>query len=425
YKMVPYTREMYERSGERIMSALLLSTARSRGDVRIQEKEVLVYNAPPPPYASGVALVSVSELFPFHFVPSISETEELTFHERLELSFQVALVTGIDILGSITAVLVKIGERFAQGAGGASLSRYLLHPKALYRLSRGLIRSRLAGRPMLPKDLWDVKGITCGGTDSSLYKGIIEDYWGVRPLELYASTETGGTAAVEAWSGNGLYFFPDVVFLEFIPEAEWSRNREDPSHRPATVLLDEVQPGQRYELVITSLHGGPFLRYRMRDLIRFVSLQDAENQIQLPAMYCVGRSDGLIDLVGFSGPIDESMVWTAIHKTDIPYEEWTIRKEVADGGPILHLYIELRENLSAAEVRERVHAQLKELNPFYADMEEMLEIVPLRVTVLSPGTFRRYFLERQAAGADLAHMKPPHMNPSDAIVNDLLRLSNP
>lgn len=423
YKMVPYSKEVYDKAGERIMSAFILSMARHRGDVRLEEHDVLLYNVPPAPYASGVALLSVAQCFPFHFMPSLEETENLSFQERMELSFQQVLVTGIDVLGSITSVLVKIGERFAQGAGGAKLSRYAVHPKAMFRLGRGYLRSRLAGRPMLPKDIWAVKGITCGGTDTSIYKEKITEYWGVTPHELYASTETGVVAAVQAWDRNGLYFIPDVIFLEFIPEEDWMKNRQDPSYEPQTVLLDEIEPGQRYELVITSLHGGPFLRYRMRDLIRFIAVRSEDLDIQLPSMVCAGRSDGLIDLAGFTGLIDESMIWRAIHETGIAYEEWTARKEITQEGAILHIYLEPREELNADEVRAGVHENLKRLNPFYSDLEEMLDVTPLRVTLLAKGAFMGYYLERQAAGADLAHLKPPHMNASDAIVDSLKRLS--
>jgi hypothetical protein len=74
-------------------------------------------------------------------------------------------------------------------------------------------------------------------------------------------------------------------------------------------------------------------------------------------------------------------------------------------------------------IRQSVHENLKALNPFYADLESMLEVKPLEVTLLPKGTFQAYFLEKQAAGADLAHLKPRHMNPSDEIISDLLRLS--
>lgn len=423
YKWVPYTKPAYVKLGERMLAATILGTARERGEIRLEEDDVLVYNLPARPYASAVGLMSMAELFRFHFVPPLEETENMTFHERIEKSFQTALVTGIDVLGSMTAVLIKIGERFAEGAGGARLSSHLLHPKALLRLARAFVRSKLAGRPLLPKDVWSVKGVGCAGTDTSLYKDKIIEYWGVEPFEQYASTETMGTAAVQAWNKQGLFFFPDVVFWEFIPEEEWVRNREDPSCQPRTVLLNEVEPGQRYEVVITSFDGGPFLRYRMHDLVRFLSRRDEEAGIDLPSMVCAGRSDGLIDLAGFTGLMDEPLVWKAIHDMGITYEDWTIRKEVAEEGAFLHLYIELKEDAPAEVIQRLVHENLKALNPFYADLDAMLEVQPLEATLLPQDTFRAFFLERQAAGADLAHLKPPHMNPSDEIISDLLRLS--
>jgi hypothetical protein len=423
YKWVPYTEPAYVKLGERMLAATILGTARKRGEIRLEEGDVLVYNIPARPYASGVGMMSMAELFPFHFVPPLEETEHMTFHERIEKSFQTALVTGIDVLGSMTVVLVKIGERFAQGARGAGLSSHLLHPKALLRLARALVRSKLAGRPLLPKDVWSVKGVGCAGTDTALYKDKIIHYWGVTPFEQYASTETVGTAAVQAWNKQGLFFFPDVVLWEFIPEEEWARNRQDPFYQPRTVLLNEVEPGQRYEVVITSFDGGPFLRYRMHDLVRFLSLRDGEAGIDLPSMICAGRSDGLIDLAGFTGLMDEPLIWKAIHNTGIAYVDWTIRKEEAKEGAFLHLYIELKDDVAVEVIRQPVHENLKALNPFYADLESMLELQPLQVTLLPQGTFQAYFMEKQAAGADLAHMKPPHMNPSHEIISDLLRLS--
>lgn len=422
FKMVPFSREMFTRAGERIMTAVILSMASERGEVRLEEQDVLLYNTPPHPYASGISLLSLHEQFPFNFVPSLDQTESMSFQARLELSFQTAMVTGIDVLGSITSVLVRLGERFASGSS-ARPSRQMLHPRALARVTRALLRSRMAGRPMLPKDLWSVKGILCGGTDTALYKQRIVEYWGIMPHEIYASTETGVIAALQAWDRKGLYFLPDVVFLEFIPEKDWIQQRQDPSFSPRTVLLDEVQPGQRYELVITSFGGGPFLRYRMGDLVRFVQTEDMEAQIRLPSMVIAGRSDGLIDLGSFTGLMDEPMFWQAIHDTGIAYEEWTVRKENDAGGSFIHLYLELKDATPADQARKQIHEQLKRVNPFYADMESMLEIDPLRLTLLNRGTFRAYALERQAAGADLAHLKPAHMNVSDAIIADLLRLS--
>jgi phenylacetate-coenzyme A ligase PaaK-like adenylate-forming protein len=423
FKWVPYTEPAYAKMGERMLAAVFLAAASKKGEISLVQGDVLLYNTPPRPYSSGIALRSMAELFRFRFVPPVDETEDLSFQERIEKSFETALVTGIDVIGSMTSVLVKIGERFAEGAGGTRLSGQLLHPGALFRLASAFIRSKLAGRPLLPRDLWHVRAALCGGTDTFLYKEKITEYWGVVPHENYSSTETLGAVAVQAWNKEGLFFFPDAVFLEFIPEGEWTRHRENPSYQPATVLLDEVEVGQRYELVISSFDGGPFLRYRMHDLVRFLSLRDEQAGIDLPSIVFAGRSDGLVDLAGFTGLMDEPMLLRAIHDTGLNYADWTARKETGSEGSYLHVYIECRDHATAADVRRAIHRNLKALNQFYADLESMLEVQPLQVRLLEEGTFQAYALEKQAAGADLAHLKPPRMNPSDGVISDMLRIS--
>jgi len=424
-KWVPYTKQAYMRTGEHVLAGVILAAARWKGDVRLEENDVLVTNTPPRPYLSGVLLRALAECFDFHFIPPLDETERMTFQERIEKGFETALVTGIDVLGSISIVLVKIGERFAEGARTTKLSARMFHPKALARLAGGWVRSKMEGRSMLPRDLWGLKALTCGGMDTSIYKDRIAYYWGVTPSEQYGSTEVGAIAT-QTWNRKGMTFYPDAAFLEFIPEEEWLKWRRDPTYVPSTVLLNEVKPDKRYELVVTDFYGMPLLRYRMHDIIRFISLRDEETGVNLPQMVFVGRSGDFIDLAGFTGMIDERMVWQAIVSTGIEHEEWAIRKEYLSDKVVLHLYIELdpKESLTTEAVQARVHESLKELNPFYADYESMIEARPLEVTLFAPGTFQAYMMEKQAAGADLAHLKPPHMNASDTDINLLLKLSS-
>ena len=119
--------------------------------------------------------------------------------------------------------------------------------------------------------------------------------------------------------------------------------------------------------------------------------------------------------------LTEKVIWQAIEKTGVPYQEWTIRKELSD-TPVLHLYIEPKEGVevSAEEMATAVHQRLSELDAPYADLEAFIGLRPLEVTLLPPGAFRNYMLRRQAEGADLAHLKPPHMNPTDSMIESLL-----
>lgn len=426
YKWAPFTARAFTKIGEGALTWAILGTTRRRGEVHLEPNDVFVYNVAARPYVSGYGALSLAELFDFRFVPSVEEMEKMSFQERIQVGFQMGLRTGIDLIGSISSVLVKVGEQFAEGASGAGFASALLHPAVLFRLGQALLRSRLAKRPLLPKDLWQVKGVLVGGTDTAIYRQKVIEYWGVEPCESYGCTEAPAIMAIQAWSGTeGLYFLPDVCFYEFVPEAEWAPWRADKDYIPQTVLLDEVKVGERYEVVITNFYGGPFLRYRLHDLVKSVSLREEETGIELPSMVFAGRDADLIDLAGFTGLIDEKLVWQAIANTGITYEEWAIRKELLGEHAGLHLYIELKEDPPAEGVAQRVHEELKALNSFYADLESFLEVRPLQVTLLSPGTFLRYMRERQAAGVDLAHLKPPHMNAPDAVIADLLSLSEP
>ncbi len=422
YKWIPYTYQAYQRLGERVLAGIILAAAREKGEVRLKEHDVLVYNTPPRPYVSGIVLYALAEQFNFHFIPPQDVTEDLDFQKRIELGFATGLETGIDILGSMSAVLVKMGEQFAEGARTMKITKKMLRPRVLFRLVRGYLRSKLEHRNMLPKDLWDLKALPCGGADTSLYKDKIAYYWGVEPYEQYGSTEEGAIAT-QSWNKKYMTFFPDSVFLEFIPEEELERWHYDLAYMPSTVLIDEVVPNKKYELVITNFYGKPLLRYRTYDIVQFPILEDEETGVKLPQMSFVGRSDEFIDLAGFTGMIDERMVWAAITNTGIPYKEWAIRKETHGGEPILQLYMEPTQSIDRETIQRKVHEALKGLNSFYADYETMIEKRALEVTLLAPGTFQTYMMEKQQAGVDLAHLKPPHMNPSDETIFHLMEIN--
>jgi hypothetical protein len=117
------------------------------------------------------------------------------------------------------------------------------------------------------------------------------------------------------------------------------------------------------------------------------------------------------------------MVWQAIINSGVEYVDWSIRKESAENKPYLRLYIEPAETVESESVRQSVHNALKDLNPFYADYESMIEKRALEVTMLTAGTFQKYMLEKQRLGADLSHLKPAHMNAPDEVIQLLLHFS--
>ena len=53
-----------------------------------------------------------------------------------------------------------------------------------------------------------------------------------------------------------------------------------------------------------------------------------------------------------------------------------------------------------------------------------MDIHPLEVTLLRPGTFSDYYREKKEAGAELFQRRPPRMNAPDDIIRELVRLGN-
>jgi len=422
FKKVPYTLQFYNRLLDDLMSVFILACSKRRGHSSIVEGDRVLFNVAPRPYLSGILASGASERFNLKPVISPDMHDSMDFREKAAKGFEVSLRTGVDILIAMTSVLVKIGNDFNKLSENSNISSHILHPAELYRFARAFLQSKLENRSMLPKDLWPVKAIIGWGIDTNIYRELVHKYWGMYPYELHACTEAG-IVAVQNWNRKGMTFIPYSNFFEFIPEAEWLECKRHVFYQPRTVLLSEVKPGECYELVITSFYGMPFIRYRVGHLVKITSLTDEEAQVYLPQMVFEARADDLIDIAGFTR-ISEKAVAQAIAHIGLNYEEWSIRKEVNQGKPTLHLYIELNDDHLPTDVASALHDELKSIDPGYRDLDLMMDIHPLEVTVLHPGTFRDYYMVKKESGAELHQRRPPRMNASDDIIRELVHLDS-
>jgi len=423
-KWIPFSVD-FVRELEKVMAAeIIFSGCNSKGDLsRFKEHLRVLYTLGPPEYGTGFLSYVTKETIGCDLLPS--QGEELSFEQCIKLGFEEALYRGLDGFGGITSALVYVGEQIKRGAGNISIRFLLAHPGALFRVTRGLVRSKLARRPLLPKDLWTVRGIICGGSDATIFKKRVEELWGRHPLEHYASCE-GGHCTLQTWDYEGMTFIPTLNFFEFIPEGEYFKWQLDHSYQPKTVLLDEVKAGENYEIVLTNFHGGAFVRYRIGDIIRITSLRNERLNIDIPQMVFHSRADDRIDISGF-GRLTEKVIWEAIENSGILYKDWTARKEAIGDRAVLHLYLELEDNYVTSEeaVVATVYGELQKLDSVYhynqyraySDPETVLGLKPIKVTFLPRGAFARYISQRQAEGADLGTIKPPHINPSDKVLS--------
>jgi hypothetical protein len=423
-KWVPFTSSFENQLSSIIYGLGMLSASKKWGDITpLIECPNMMYTVAPRPYMSGALASMLEQQTPSNYFPSLQEAETLPFEERVRMGFDRALDDGLDYFFGLSVVLTAVGERFNQSTGSAKVLPLLLRPKAMARLTKGMIKSRIAGRPMLPKDLWNLKGIITSGLDSSVYKNKIKEFWNRYPLDIYSNTE-GGVIATQTWDYNGMTFIPNLNFLEFIPEKEHAKWQIDHKYQAKTVLLDEVKSGECYEIVITNFHGGSLVRYRVGDMIRIISLDNEESGINLPQMVFERRADDLLDFATIR--LTEKTVWKAIEGAGLHYQDWVAFKR--PGELTMNLLIEPNkgEEIVEAELEKTLYNLIikEELNAFASSKTHQDAIkttkLDIKVTLLPVGSFANYTARMRSEGADLAHLKPPHVNPPQKVLTCLL-----
>jgi len=421
-KWVPYTDDMYNKVGEVVLTAMIFASCSRKGEVNVETDDIILLATAPRPYFSSYVSLATDDLLDVRFIPPLEEAETMEFSQRLAVGFSIGMETGIDYFYGLASILTKMGERFESGGSSGKFSLKMLKLPILSRYVNGMIKAKLNKRNVLPKDLWKLKGIMTGGMDTDIYKDRVAYYWGMTPLEGVGCTE-GGNLTCQAWNRKGMTFAPDINFYEFIPFDEHQKAKEDPSYSPKTVLMDELETGI-YEIVMTNFHGGALFRYRIGDLYEVVSIGDEEIGTVLPQFRFFSRCDDYMDL-GNMVRFTEKTIWMALEASGVEYVDWAARKEIDDGKSFLHLYLELSDNSGIADnfLKERIIKGLNSTNPEFGHMEEIMGDGHVKITVLPEGAFNNYIEAQRIAGADLAHIKPPHMEPTDEVLAKLGKLA--
>jgi len=418
-KVAPYTQGMLNAYRNNVMACFLLGTSTEKGSFDVSPKDKILYALAPLPFATGLFPLALGEEIGIEFLPSVRDAERMSFSERNKAGFKAGMKKGIQFffgLGSV-AYYVSLSVSALSGKSGGLKALSSMNIGRALKLLRAKYRCKKEGRELLPKDLFDLKGFMVAGTDNRCYKDDLERLWGVRPMELFAGTEPS-CIGTETWTRNGMYFFPDACFYEFIPEADMLRSLYDKSYNPKTYLMDEVIPGEKYELVVSVLKGGAFMRYRVGDVYRCVGVSSADEDIHIPRFEYVDRIPTVIDIAGFTR-ITENSIKSVIDLSGLPVENWVAVKEYnSDNRPYLHMYIEMAEEslsthaITIEVLKEHLSVYFRYVDSDYKDLKHILGMDPLEITILRCGTFDSY--ERDYGSL------PHHINPSWREISSLM-----
>lgn len=419
-KTAPYTRSMLDTYRNNVTACLILSTSREKGKFDVSSTDNFLYGLAPLPFATGLFPLALGEEIDIEFLPAVKDAVNMTFSERNKVGFKMAMKKDLGFffgLGSVAYAVSQSLSSMTSGGGMSAKDLFKCKPHMLARIVKAKHTCKTENRPLLPKDLFQLKGFMVAGTDNQCYKNDLEELWGIRPMELFAGTEPS-IIGTETWTRNGMYFFPDTAFYEFITEEDMLKNHEDPSYIPPTYLMDEVQPGQKYELVFTILKGGAFARYRCGDMYRCVGLTSREDETKIPRFEYVDRVPWIIDIAGFTR-ISEYGVRNVVELSRLPITDWVIAKEYnEENRPYLHMYVELEKEalitqaMSVDILKELLSTYFKYIDQDYRDLKKILGMDPLEVTILRCGTFHAY---EQKNGKKPRQMSPTYQERKELI----------
>lgn len=397
-KVAPYSRSMLDIYTKNIIACLILGTSSEKNTVNVTVKDKMLYGLAPLPYATGLLPLGLKEELPMTFLPDPIEANTLSFSERNKLGFKMALRDDVELFFGVGSVAYAVTKNLVEASsssskGVSSLLKY--SPKRAAKILKAKKLAKQENRAVYPKDLFNLKGIMIAGTDNRYYKDDLEKLWGIRPMEVFAGTE-GSVVGVETWTRDGMYFFPDTNFYEFIKEEDYMRLMDQPTYQPQTYLMNEVVPGNKYELVITVLKGGAFARYRVGDVYECVGLQNKEDGTSIPRFHYVDRTPNIIDIAGFTR-ISEYSIDKAIEHSKVKVIDWIARKEVSDSNrPFLKLYVEIDQDyltfnpMSPTILKELLTTYFKYLDHDYKDLKKILGMDPLVVELLPVDAFKKY-----------------------------------
>lgn len=422
-KVAPYSEGMLDTFKRNVAACLLLSTAKKRNDFDVKTKDKILYGLAPLPYATGLLPLALDEEIGISFLPPVKEATQLSFSQRNKLGFKMGLNKGMDYffgLGSVTYYISKSLAAMAS-AKSAGTSSTKLNANAYLKMAKAKVKCQKEHRELMPKDLFQLKGFMVAGTDNASYKDDLQELWGVRPMEIFAGTEPTCVGS-EAWDKDGMYFFPDACFYEFIPYEEMLRCRKDETYQPITVLMDEVEEHKRYELVISVLKGGAFMRYRVGDVYQCIALANYNEGIQLPRFAYIDRVPDAIDIGGFTR-ITKHSIDRVIALSTLKIENYVACKEYnEEKRPYLHMYVELSEEstlthaISHRVLKEHLSVYFKYVDADYEDLKKILGVDPLVITILRNGTFAHF---EKRKGKQLYQINPDRID-----VLSLLEIQN-
>jgi hypothetical protein len=220
-------------------------------------------------------------------------------------------------------------------------------------------------------------------------------------LETYLASE--GFIAYQAAPNHDMRLvLNNGLFLEFIPFNDENFTSDgDLVSKPKTLMIDEVELGQDYALILSSCAGA--WRYMIGDVIRFSNTEQAEIKI-------IGRTKHYISLCGEHLSMEnmDKALSIVMQELNIAIREYAVAGSNYGNQSTFthHWYIGSDDKFDKKVLLKRLDEELGFLNDDYR-VERMGPLAHLRITVLPSAHF--YAFMKQKLGKEGGQNKFPRV----------------
>ncbi|MDD5191334.1 MAG: GH3 auxin-responsive promoter family protein [Dehalococcoidales bacterium] len=405
FKRIPWSQRFLEVQQRNVIGAIILSGAREEGDVQLYPGCHIMNLLPDMPFVSAHIASAIDQGFTVKCVPPLKMGKELNFNQKIDTAIELGLRTNVDFVIAMTSSLLRIGPRFGKVWRGLSKKPGIwfgLSPRVAFRIFRTKSKNEI-----WPKNAWRVKGILCWGTDSTELEKTVHDQWGRTPIQMYGSSE-GGIMASQDWNRGPLALFPNSVFFEFIPEDQINKKN------PTTKLINELEDGKCYELVLTSFYEMPMVRYRQGDLVRVT--RDNSRKDKVPRISILGRADNTIDIFGIAR-LNDTVISEALSLNGLSASEWCLHKEYVNGKSLLNIFLEMDHVKNTPDLKNRISRSLKSVDRHWAEAVYTMAYNPIEIKPVPVGTFQQLKLKSKIGETTCFQINPP-----EEMIEELKRL---
>ena len=296
---------------------------------------------------------------------------------------------------------------FVNGLESESKVRFRRNPKRARKLEQ--ILNRIEDRQSLAKSIWPrLSLISCWGDAGS--RQYLEQLIKSEPdivIQAKGLLLTEGCVSFPFGTTGGHVPAIESTFLEFLPE----------SSSDETLLLDRLEFGESYEVIMTTFGG--LYRYGTGDRIRVIDFHEG-----LPCFEFIGRTNQVIDLVGEKVPLQVLQVVTSrcLDSGSAPERFWVVAP-VSATPAYYRFYVSGSEALTTLE--DEILLRLRE-NPHFVNAESLGQMAKPEIRYL-PDTFTIHSFHslKSDMGFQLGALKESKIEYSARVIACLDQLSQP